>query len=109
MANDIQEQIDDLFADFINGQQSDESIKQLYETLPYLTQDQQRVLTLYSSLAVKYNSPVLRDMATNIETFAKKNRRTGIRFTRLLEAFSLFKHFKGYKASSSSMNDMSEQ
>lgn len=101
MAQIFEEKINDAFAEFINGQNSDESIKQLYNVLPYATNDQQRIIILYRTLAIKYNSPVLKEMADNIENLAKANRKVGLQFTRLLEAFSLHKHFKGYKASSS--------
>lgn len=107
MAKVFEEQINDIFADFINGNQADESIKQLYEVIPYASVNQQRVIILYRTLAVKYNSPVISEMADNMEHFAKSNRKLGLTFTRLLEAFSLHKHFKGYKASSS-VNEVKE-
>lgn len=107
MAKVFEEEINDIFADFINGQQADESIRQLYEVLPYCSHEQQRVIILYHTLATKYNSPVLREMADNLERLAKHNRKLGFQFTRLVEAFSLHKHFKGYKASSST-NEVKE-
>lgn len=94
-----EEQLDNIFADFVRSGQQDEGIKQLYEVLPYLTADQQRVLTLYRSLAVKYDSAVLHSICDNIVNHAKSNRKLGFRFTRLIESFSLYKHFKGYQAS----------
>lgn len=100
MAKVFEEEINDIFADFINGGQPDESIKQLYEVIPYSTHEQQRIIILYRTLGVKYNSEVLLTMADNIERLAKENRKLGFTFTRLVEAFSLHKHFKGYKASS---------
>lgn len=101
MGQIFEEKINDLFADFINGSQSDDSIKQLYEVLPYSSNEQQRIIILYRSLAEKYDSDVLREMADSLERLAKSNRKLGFSFTRLLEAYSLHKHFKGYKASSS--------
>lgn len=95
-----EEQLDNMFAEFIRGgQQGEDGIKQLYEVLPYLTTEQQRVLTLYRSLAVKYDSPVLHSICDSITNYAKSNRRLGFRFTRLIESVSLYKHFKGYQAS----------
>lgn len=107
MAKVFEEQINDIFADFINGGQPDESIKQLYEVIPYASHNQQRIIILYRSLAVKYNSKVLMEMADSLERLAKNNRKLGFTFTRLVEAFSLHKHFKGYKASSS-VNEVKE-
>lgn len=95
------EQLDNIFSDFLlSGNGQDDSIRQLYEVLPYLSADQQRVLTIYRTLAVKYNSPVLHEMAQSIHDMAEKNRPLGFRFTRLIESFSLYKHFKGYQATS---------
>ncbi|MBY6272393.1 MAG: hypothetical protein CW346_09310 [Bacillaceae bacterium] len=94
-----EQKIDDIFSRFIRSGSGSDEIKQIYETLPYLNNDQQRVLTLLNTLAVKYNSDVLREMAVKITAYAKQNRRTGFRFTRLIEAMSLYKHFKGYKMS----------
>jgi hypothetical protein len=96
-----EQKIDDIFSEFIRSGTGSDDIKQIYETLPYLNHDQQRVLTLLNSLAVKYNSPVLKEMADKITIYAKSNRKTGFRFTRLIEANSLYKHFKGYKLSGS--------
>lgn len=94
-----EQKVDDIFSSFIRSGNGSDDIKQIYETLPYLTQDQQRVLTLYNTLAVKYDSAVLRELADKITIYAKKNRKTGFRFTRLIESYSLYKHFKGYKMS----------
>jgi hypothetical protein len=105
-----EEKLDDIFASFIRtGQQGSDDIKQLYEVLPYLNSDQQRCLTLYRALAVKYNSPVLHSICDSIIKHSKENRSLGFRFTRLIEAFSLFKHFKGYQASSKINNDQGNQ
>lgn len=93
--------IDDIFQNFIRSGNGSDDIKQIYETLPYLSNDQQRVLTLIRTLSVKYDSPVLAEMAEKITTYARTNRKTGFRFTRLIESYSLFKHFKGYRASTS--------
>lgn len=95
-----EERLDDIFAKFVRSGQGEESIKQLYEILPYLSSEQQRVLTLYRSLAVKYHSPVLHSICDSITTYAQSNRKLSFRFTRLIESFSLYKHFKGYQASS---------
>jgi hypothetical protein len=95
-----EQKVDEMFTDFLRSGNSNDDIKQIYETLPYLSQDQQRVLTLYKSLAVKYDSPVLHEIADKITTYSKTNRKTGFRFTRLIESYSLYKHFKGYKATS---------
>lgn len=94
-----EQKVDDIFSSFIRSGNGSDDIKQIYETLPFLTQDQQRVLTLYNTLAVKYDSPVLHELADKITAYAKKNRKTGFRFTRLIESYSLYKHFKGYKMS----------
>ncbi|PJO40621.1 hypothetical protein [Lysinibacillus xylanilyticus] len=92
--------VDDLFSDFIrSGNAGSDDIKQIYETLPYLTQDQMHSLSLLSALAVKYNSDVLRDIVDTVTEQSKGNRRTGFRFTRLIESHSLYKHFNGYRAS----------
>lgn len=99
MSQVFEEQIDDIFADFINNQTADESIKQLYEVLPYASHEQQRIIILYRTLAKKYDSKALQEMADSLERLAKSNRKLGFQFTRLVEAFSLHKHFKGYKAS----------
>jgi hypothetical protein len=93
-----EQKIDDMFATFLTSGNGSDDIKQIYETLPYLSHDQQRVLTLYKSLAVKYDSPVLHEIADKITQYSKSNRKTGFRFTRLIESYSLYKHFKGYKA-----------
>lgn len=94
-----EQKVDDIFTGFLKSGSGSDDIDQLYNTLPYLTQDQQRVLTLINALAEKYNSPVLREMSHSITRFAKSNRKTGFRFTRLIESYSLYKHFKGYKMS----------
>jgi hypothetical protein len=94
-----EQKIDDIFSQFIRSGSGSDDIRQIYETLPFLNNDQQRVLTLLNALAVKYHSPVLKEMADKITAYAKQNRKTGFRFTRLIEAFSLYKHFKGYKMS----------
>jgi len=60
-----------------------------------------RVLTLLNTLAAKYDSEPLRAMSKSITDFAKSNRKTGFRFTRLIESNSLYKHFKGYRLSGS--------
>jgi hypothetical protein len=96
MIND--EKVADIFADFVQGGQGGQEIEQIYNVMPYLNNNQQRVLTLYSALAVKYNSPVLRELVSRIETYAKSNRKLGFRFTRLIESMALYKHFKGYRA-----------
>ena len=95
-----EQHVDEVFSNFIRSGNQSQDIKQIYETLPYLTHDQIRVLTLYNALAEKYDNPVLKEISDSIHRYAKSNRRTGFRFTRLIEAYSLFKHFKGYKASS---------
>lgn len=100
-----EQKVDDIFTSFLRSGNGSDDIKQIYETLPYLTQDQQRVLTLYKSLAVKYNSPVLHEIADNIKKYAETNRKTGFRFTRLIESYSLYKHFKGYKANANMGED----
>jgi hypothetical protein len=100
MGQAFEEQISDIFAEFVNGSQTDDTIKQLYEVLPYCSHEQQRIIILYRTLAVKYQSPALQEMADSLERLAKHNRKLGFSFTRLLEAYSLHKHFKGYKASS---------
>ena len=92
--------VNDVFSDFIrNGNQGSDDIKQIYETLPYLNSDQIHCLTLLSALSVKYNSEVLKDVVNNVKNHAMQNRKTGFRFTRLIESYSLYKHFKGYQAS----------
>lgn len=91
--------LDDIFSDFIrSGTGNGDDIKQIYNTLPYLNFEQQRQLVLLSSLAEKYDSPVLREIVNKVEVIAKRNRKTGFKFTRLIESYSLYKHFKGYSA-----------
>jgi len=92
-----EEKLDSMFADFlVSGMQTEgQDIRQLYEVLPYLTSDQQRVLVLYRSLAVKYNSPVLHEIAQAIEEYARSNRKLGVTFARNLSSYSLMKFFKG--------------
>lgn len=92
--------IDDIFGEFIrSGTGGGDEIKQIYNTLPYLNSEQIRQLTLYAALAAKYDSNVLREIVEKIEVYAKRNRKTGYKFTRLIESYSLYKHFKGYSAS----------
>lgn len=93
-----EEQLDNVFADFVTSGNGDESIKQLYNVLPYLDNNQQRTLTLYRSLAVKYDNDVLHSICDSITTYAKTNRKLGFTFGRLLESFALKKHFQGYRA-----------
>jgi hypothetical protein len=93
-----EEQLDNMFADFITSGNGDDSIKQLYNVLPYLNTDQQRALTLYKSLAVKYDSAVLQSICDSILSHAKSNRKLGFRFGSLLESYALKKHFQGYRA-----------
>lgn len=98
--------VDDIFSDFLrSGNGGSDDIKQIYETLPYLNQDQQRVLTVINALSVKYDSDVLKEIALRISTYAQGNRKTGFRFTRLIESYSLYKHFKGYQASAKITED----
>jgi hypothetical protein len=95
-----EEKVDDIFTLFLqSGQGGSDDIEQIYNTLPYLTHDQQRVLTLYNALAVKHNSAVLKELSASITKFAETNRKTGIRFTRMIESYSLYKHFKGFQMS----------
>lgn len=91
--------VDDIFTTFLRSGQGSDDIEQIYNTLPYLNDDQQRVLTLLNALSEKYDSDVLREMSSSITRFAKSNRKTGFRFTRLIESYSLYKHFKGYQMS----------
>jgi hypothetical protein len=100
-----EQKVDDIFTHFIRGGNGSDDIKQIYETMPYLNNDQQRVLSLLNALAVKYDSPVLQELADSIVRFAKSNRRTGFKFSRLIESYSLYKHFKGYSMSGSVNDD----
>lgn len=93
-----EEKVNDLFAHFVNAGSGGDEIKQIYNAMPYLKPTQQRVLTLYRSLAVKYDSDVLREIVKSITNYAETNRPLGWRFTRLIESMALYKHFKGYKA-----------
>lgn len=95
-----EQHVDNVFSDFIRSGNTSDDIRQIYNTLPYLNYEQIRVLTLINTLAEKYDSNVLREMSDSIHMYAKSNRKTGFRFTRLIESFSLYKHFRGYKASS---------
>lgn len=96
-----EEKLDDIFAGFLQAgmRQEGQDIKQLYEVLPYLRSDQQRVLVLYRSLAVKYNSPVLHEIVLAIESYAKTNRKLGVSWARNLSSYSLMKFFKGMSSS----------
>jgi hypothetical protein len=95
-----EQKVTDIFAEFIrSGSDGGQDIKQLYEIMPYLNQNQQRVLTLYSTMAVKHDSKVIKEIVTKIVYYASTNRKLGFTFKRNLEAISLFKHFQGYRAS----------
>lgn len=94
-----EQKVDDLFSNFIRSGNGGDEIKQIYNTLPYLNSEQQRMLTLYSAMAEKYDSPVIRELVAKVHDYSSRNRPTGFRFTRLIESYSLYKHFKGYKAS----------
>ncbi len=94
-----EQKVDDLFSNFIRSGNGSDEIKQIYETLPYLNYQQQQILSLYSGLAEKYDSVILRELVSKIHQYSASNRPTGFRFTRLIESYSLYKHFKGYKAS----------
>lgn len=96
-----EEKLDDIFSNFLVAgmQKEGQDIKQLYEVLPYLRSDQQRVLVLYRALAVKYNSAVLHEIASAIEEYARSNRKLGMGWTRSLSAYSLMKYFKGMSTS----------
>lgn len=94
-----EQKVDDLFSSFIRSGNGGDEIKQIYNTLPYLNYEQQRLLTLYSALAAKYDSVVMKELVDKIHDYSARNRPTGFRFTRLIESYSLYKHFKGYKAS----------
>lgn len=92
-----EEKLDNIFSDFLVAgmKQEGQDIRQLYEVLPYLRSDQQRVLVLYRSLAVKYNSPVLKEICEAIEEYARSNRKLGMSWSRNLSSYSLMKYFKG--------------
>jgi hypothetical protein len=92
--------MDDIFAQFIRSGSGSDDVRQLYEVMPWLTPSQQRVLVLYRSLAVKYNSPVLHEIADRITEYARSNRKTGFGFSRMLSAWSLYKHFNGLRMTS---------
>lgn len=96
-----EEKLDDVFAGFIQAgmRQEGQDISALYEVLPYLTSSQQRVLILYRSLAVKYDSPVLKEMVKAIEEYSSKNRNLGMLWSRNLASYSLMKYFKGMSGS----------
>lgn len=93
-----EQKVDDLFSNFIRSGNGSDEIKQIYNTLPYLNYQQQQILTLYSALAEKYDSVVMRELVSKVHQYSSANRPTGFRFTRLIESYSLYKHFKGYKA-----------
>lgn len=93
-----EQHVDEVFSRFIRSGNSNDDIKQIYETLPYLNQDQIMTLTLINTLAAKYQSTTLLALSNSIHDYAKRNRKTGFRFTRLIESYSLYKHFKGYQA-----------
>lgn len=103
-----EQKVDDLFSTFIRSGNGSDEIKQIYETLPYLNYQQQQILTLYSALAEKYDSVVLRELVSKVHSYSSANRPTGFRFTRLIESYSLYKHFKGYKASTN-LGDQQQQ
>lgn len=94
-----EQKVDDLFSNFIRSGNGSDEIRQIYDTLPYLNYQQQQILTLYSALAEKYDSVVMRELVAKVHQYSAANRPTGFRFTRLIESYSLYKHFKGYKAS----------
>ena len=93
-----EQHVDELFSSFIRSGNGSDDIKQIYETLPYLTRSQIHSLTLIKALAVKYDSPVMESIVKSVTDYSKANRKTGFRFTRLIESYSLYKHFKGYQA-----------
>lgn len=102
-----EEKLDNIFADFLVAgmKQEGQDIKQLYEVLPYLTSSQQRVLVLYRSLAVKYKSQVLTEIAEAIESYARSNRKLGMSWSRNLSSYSLMKYFKGMSSNLRSPNN----
>lgn len=100
-----EERVSDMFADFIQSGQGEDNVKQIYEALPYLNTNQQRVLVLYRALAKKYNNEVLYEICEAIEKYAKTNRRLTFRFTRLIESMALYKHFQGYRAAAKMSGD----
>lgn len=100
-----EEQIADLFADFVQSGNGSNELKQIYETLPYVNYSQMRVLTLYRTLAKKYDSVVFQEMADSITTFLQENRKTGFSFTKRIEAMALYKHFNGYRATGNMNED----
>lgn len=89
--------VDDIFTAFLKTGNGSDDIRQIYETLPYLDHDQQRVLTLINALSEKYDSNVLREISKSIHNYAKNNRKAGFSFTKRLEAYSLYKHFNGFR------------
>lgn len=96
-----EEKVSDMFADFIqSGTKQEDNIKQIYEAMPYLSVNQQRVLVLYRAVAKKYDdNKVINEIVEAIEQYSKTNRKLGFRFTRLIESMALYKHFQGYRAS----------
>lgn len=101
-----QKQIDDFLVDWINsGGEGNDEIKQLYESIPFLNETQQKTIVMYRSLGKKYGSEVLTDIADKVEDIASRNKPIGFRFSRMLEAVSLHKHFKGYRMSTSRKDD----
>lgn len=100
-----EERVADMFADFIQSGQGEDNIKQVYEAMPYLNTNQQRVLVLYRALAKKYDNAVLFEICESIERYAKTNRKLGFRFTRLIESMALYKHFQGYRANTKMGDD----
>lgn len=97
--------MDDIFASFIRSGSGSDDVRQLYEVMPYLSPQQQRVLVLYRSLAVKYDSKVLHEIVDGIVSYAKSNRKTGFVFSRMLASWSLYKHFNGMRMSSTNPDD----
>lgn len=93
-----EQHVSDTFSNFIRSGNGSDDIKQIYETLPYLTHSQIQALTLINTIAAKYDSVTLKELSDSIHRYAKSNRKTGFRFTRLIESYSLYKHFKGYQA-----------
>lgn len=93
-----EQHVDDVFSQFVRSGNGSDDIKQIYNTLPYFTRDQIRCVTMLKALGTKYESPTLLAIADSVTTYAQSNRKTGFRFTRLIESYSLYKHFKGYQA-----------
>ncbi|NLI63734.1 MAG: hypothetical protein GX367_03265 [Bacteroidales bacterium] len=89
------EKLDEIMLDFYKGSGQND-ISELYKSIEFFSDGQKKVYNLLRTLQIKYDLPkleILLDDLVDVEKANRKNRH----MRKLLEFYSLAKHFRGLK------------